>query len=177
MIKRVIAFAGSNNKLSINKTLVVYTANKLTNVEVEVLDLNDFPMPIYGIDEEEEKGIPSAAHQLLKHIQSANGIVLSLAEHNGAYTTAFKNVFDWMSRIDGKLWKNIPMLLMATSPGGRGGSSVLGMAKSRFSYMGGNIVSEFSLPFFDQHFSDNQIVDKALESKLSKAVVLFLEHV
>ena len=58
-----------------------------------------------------------------------------------------------MSRIDGKLWSNIPMLLLATSPGGRGGSSVMSAAKERFQYMGGNVVADFSFPVFEENFS------------------------
>ena len=49
-MKKIIAFGGSNSKNSINKELAAYTANQINNVEVEVLDLNDFELPLYGID-------------------------------------------------------------------------------------------------------------------------------
>ena len=99
-------------------------------------------------------------------IKSTDGIVLSLAEHNGAYATVFKNAFDWMSRIDGKLWSNKPMLLMSTSPGGRGGATVLEIAKGRFPYMGGNIVADFSLPSFMNNFSiDDGLVNDDLNAE------------
>lgn len=169
-MKKIIAFGASNSKTSINKQLAVYTAQQLENVSVTVLDLNDFELPLYGIDYENEHGIPEAAHSFLKHIEESNGIVLSLAEHNGAYATAFKNIFDWMSRINGKLWSNVPMLLMATSPGGRGGDTVLDIAKGRFPYMGGNIVATFSLPNFNDIFSESGILDLALREELDNAV-------
>ena len=121
-MKNIIAFAGSNSKNSINKALAVHAAKLVEGVEVNVLDLNDFVLPLYGIDFENEYGIPVNAHKFLNAIKSSDGIVLSLAEHNGAYATVFKNIFDWMSRIDGKLWNDKPMLLMATSPGRRGGA-------------------------------------------------------
>ena len=111
MMKKIIAFAGSNSKTSINKQLAVFVANQINNVEVKVLDLNDFELPLYGIDKESENGIPENAHLFLNHIQSSDGIVLSLAEHNGSYSVAFKNLLDWMSRINGKLWSNKPMFL------------------------------------------------------------------
>jgi chromate reductase len=98
---------------------------------------------------------------------------LSLAEHNGAYATAFKNVFDWMSRLDGKLWSDVPMLLMATSGGARGGATVLEIAKGRFPYMGGNIVAEFSLPSFGENFSDKGIADIALRKTFENSVAAF----
>lgn len=170
-MKNIIAFAGSNSKTSINKQLATYAANLVEDVAVKVLDLNDYELPIYGIELEGEIGIPENAHNFLKEIQAADGIVLSLAEHNGAYATVFKNIFDWMSRIDGKLWSNIPMLLMATSPGARGGQTVLEIAKGRFPFMGGNIVADYSLPSFNDNFVDGKIKDETLLEKLQTEII------
>ena len=175
-MKKIIAFAGSNSKTSINKQLATYAAEQLNGQEVSVLDLNDYELPLYSIDLENENGIPENAHKFLEKLQSSDGIILSLAEHNGAYSSAFKNLFDWMSRIDGKLWKNIPMLLMAASPGGRGGASVLEVAKGRFPYMGGNIVSSFSLPGFYDNFKGGSITDESLNSQLKDAVKTLNEN-
>ncbi len=172
-MKKIIAFAGSNSKTSINKQLAVYASSLVEDVEVEILDLNDFDLPLYGIDLENEKGIPDDAHRFLKLIKSSDGIVLSLAEHNGAYATVFKNLFDWMSRIDGKLWSEKPMLLMATSPGARGGATVLEIAKGRFQYMGGNIVSDFSFPSFGNNFSEGKIINEELNADLKTRVEKF----
>lgn len=172
-MKNLIAFAGSNSKLSINKQLVSYAATQINNTTVEVLDLNDFSLPLYGIDYEIEHGIPDNAKQFLEKIKGADGILLSLAEHNGAYSTVFKNIFDWMSRIDGKLWSNVPMFLMATSPGGRGGATVLEIATGRFPFMGGNIVAAFSLPNFKDNFSETGITDIELRKLFEVEVKKF----
>jgi NAD(P)H-dependent FMN reductase len=172
-MKRIIAFAGSNSKASINKKLAVYAAGLVDNAKIKILDLNDYPLPVYGIDLENELGIPENAKRFLEVVKNSDGIVLSLAEHNGAYSTAFKNTLDWISRIDGKLWSDIPMLLMATSPGARGGQSVLEIAKSRFPHMGGNIVADFSLPSFGQNFIPEGITDETLSTKLNEAVKTF----
>ncbi|MGK0255194.1 MAG: chromate reductase [Mariniflexile sp.] len=172
-MKKIIAFAGTNSKESINKKLATYAASLVENIEPVILDLNDFELPVYGIDLENERGIPDNANKFLDLIKSSDGIVLSLAEHNGAYSTAFKNLFDWMSRIDGNLWSDKPMLLMATSPGGRGGSSVLEIAKNRFPFMGGHIVSEFSLPSFGENFKDGKVVNEDLNTELKHKVEVF----
>ena len=172
-MKKIIAFAGSNSKLSINKQLAVYAAGLVENVETTVLDLNDFDLPLYGIDFENEHGIPQDAHRFLEILKDTDGIILSLAEHNGAYSTVFKNLFDWMSRIEGKLFFKKPMLLMATSPGGRGGLSVLEIAKGRFPFHDANIVESFSLPFFGENFKENKIVDNTLDTQLKEAVNKF----
>jgi len=172
-MKNIIVFAGSNSKKSINKELATYASRLTENVNIDLVDLNDFPIPVYGIDIETENGIPENAQKFFDKIQAADGIILSLAEHNGNFSVAFKNIFDWMSRIEQKLWNHIPMLLMATSPGGRGGSSVLTIAKNGFPHMGGNIVADFSLPSFYDNFKDGNIVVVELKNELMKAVESF----
>jgi len=169
-MKTIIAFAGSNSKTSINKQLAAYAASLVNEAEVKVLDLNDFELPLYGSDYESAHGIPDNAQKFLDHIKSSDGVVLSLAEHNGTYSTVFKNLFDWMSRLDGKLWSDKPMLLMATSPGGRGGATALEIAQGRFPYMGGNIVGSFSLPSFGDNFQDGKITNSELNSQLLEEV-------
>lgn len=172
-MKKIIAFAGSNSKQSINKQLASYTASLVEDTNIEILDLNDFELPLYGIDYEIAHGIPDNAKVFLEKIKSSDGIVLSLAEHNGAYATVFKNIFDWMSRIDGKLWSDKPMLLMATSPGARGGATVLEIAIGRFPYMGGNIIADFSFPSFNDNFSNSKIINEDLKKDLLHKVELF----
>ena len=174
-MKHIIAFAGSNSKTSINKQLATYAASLVEGVEVAVLDLNDFELPIYSMDLELSDGIPDDAHKFLNIIKSTNGIVLSLEEHNGTYATVFKNLFDWMSRIDGKLWSDKPMLLMATSQGARGGATGLEIANGRFGYMGGNIVGSFSLPSFGENFSNEKITNVELNNQLLEEVAQFAE--
>lgn len=169
-MKNIIAFAGSDSKTSINKQLATYAASLVDGVEVKVLDLNDFELPLYSMNLELAEGIPDTAKEFLDIIKSTDGIVLSLAEHNGTYATAFKNLFDWMSRIDGKLWSEKPMLLMATSPGPRGGTTGLEIAKGRFGFMGGNIVGSFSLPSFGDNFSDGKIINETLNGELLEEV-------
>ena len=172
-MKEIIAFAGSNSKNSINKQLAIYASSLVEDVGVTILDLNDFDLPIFGVDLEAEIGQPENAHKFLNYIKSSDGIVISLAENNGAYSAVFKNLFDWMSRIEKNTFFGKPMLLMATSPGARGGQSVLEIAKSRFPRHDANIVADFSLPLFKTNFSDGKIVDSNLDKELKDKVKLF----
>lgn len=172
-MKKIIAFAGSNSKASINKELVTYAVSLIENVGTNILDLNDFELPVFGVDLENDKGIPDNAHKFLNLIKDSDGVMVSLAEHNGAYSTAFKNLFDWMSRIEGKTFFGKPMLLMATSPGGRGGASVLAIAQDRFPRHNANIVEVFSLPSFGDNFNDGKVVNEALNKQLHNAVKQF----
>ncbi|GAK94333.1 hypothetical protein JCM19298_1461 [Nonlabens ulvanivorans] len=98
---KITAFAGSNSKASINKRLVTYTASLFNQPDTTVLDLNDFDIPLYGIDTELENGIPNDVLKFSNVLKESDLLIISLAEHNGAYATAFKNLFDWLSRVDG----------------------------------------------------------------------------
>lgn len=172
-MKKIVALGGSNSKKSINKTFANFVAGELEGTETILLDLNDFDLPMYGIDIETENGFPGDAERLNGIIEAADGLVVSLAEHNGSYSVAFKNAFDWLSRIDQKVWKNKPMLLMAASPGGRGGASVLQTAKGTFPHLGGNIIADFSLPSFYDNFSTDGLKDENLSTDLEQKIELF----
>jgi len=165
-MKKIITLGGSSSKASINKILAEYAGSLINNVELINIDLNNFEMPLFSVDIERDKGIATAAKDLNNLFEKADGFVISLAEHNGAYSAAFKNAFDWLSRINGKVWRNKPMLLLSTSPGERGGKSVLEIALGRFPYMGANIIGSLSFP----SFQDNFVVGKIVNSDLNKAL-------
>lgn len=172
---KILAIAGSNSEASINRLLVSYAASLIENAEVETVDMNDFEMPIYKHQREVESGVPQEAKDLAAKIDAADVLLVSLSEHNGTYSTAFKNVFDWTSRIkDRAVWNEKPMLLMATAPGGRGGLGVLEAAEKRFPLHGGNIVDTFTLPFFNDNFDrsahkiSNEEKDSELKEKIKK---------
>lgn len=170
---KILTVGGSNSSKSINKTLAVYAANKIENAKIMVADLNDYELPIYSADLENASGIPENAVNFDNLIKEADGIILSLAEHNGLPTAAFKNLFDWVSRIDKKIWKNKPMLLMAASPGSRGGLNTLNVMKNLLPHFSGNVVANFSLPFFYENFKDGEIKDKNLLLELRKQIEIF----
>ena len=129
---KIIAFGASPSKNSINKKLATYVSTLFEQYETEVLDLNDFAMPLFSVDLEKEVGQHPLAQAFLDKIGTADLLVISMAENNGNYSAAFKNTFDWASRINVKVFQDKPMLLMATSPGGRGGASVLEIAKNAY---------------------------------------------
>lgn len=171
MTKKIIAFGASSSKNSINKQLAMYAASLFQNVSVEILDLNDFEMPLFSVDKEKENGIPELAHTFYNKIGTADLLIISLAEHNGAYSTAYKNILDWSSRINAKTFQQKPMLLLATSPGARGGSSVLEIAKNYFPYQGAIIKGSFSLPSFNDNFNaENGITNVELKSQLLEII-------
>lgn len=155
-MKKILAFGASSSKHSINKKLATYAANQLKNVEVEMLDLNDFEMPIFSVDRERENGIHPLAYKFKEHIKWSDGILISFAEHNAAYSAAYKNIYDWASRIEKGFWMGKPLFLMATSDGARGGKRVLEIAYNAYSFNYTNEIAKFSLPSFNENFNENQ---------------------
>ena len=170
-MKKIIAFGASSSKTSINKQLAIYVANQFTDTTVEVLDLNDYEMPIFSVDKEKEKGIPQLAHEFFSKIGSADLLVISFAEHNGSYSTAFKNIFDWSSRINSKTFQEKPTLLLSTSPGPRGGATVLEIVKNRFPFQGAIVKGSFSLPSFHLNFeADKGIINEEYKNQLNEII-------
>ena len=171
MTKKIIAFGASSSKQSINKQLATFAANQFQNVSVEILDLNDYEMPIFSVDKEKENGIHPLAQEFYSKLGSADLIIISFAEHNGNYSSAFKNILDWTSRINAKTFQEKPMLLLATSPGARGGSSVLEIASKRFPFQGGIVKGSFSLPSFYENFDVvNGIIHQEYKNQLLEIV-------
>ncbi|CZF82229.1 NADPH-dependent FMN reductase [Grimontia celer] len=149
---KVLAFAASSSIQSINKQLALYAAGFLEGAEVETLDLNDFEMPIYSSDRETNDGIPEQAKAFYNKIGEADAIIVSLAEHNGTYSSAYKNIFDWASRIDMKVYQDKPVVYLATSPGPRGAAFVLDFAKNTAPFFGVDLKGTLSIPSFFDNF-------------------------
>ena len=174
MSKKILAFGASNSRNSINKKLATFAANQLSGAAVTILDLNDFEMPIYSIDREQASGIPDLAQQFKALIGETDGVIVSLAEHNGSFTAAYKNIYDWMSRLEGSVWQEKPMLLLSTSPGGRGGKSVLDAALGIYKWGNKSTIASFSLPAFGQNFSEEKgILDVDLLASFREQLGLF----
>lgn len=169
-MKKVLTIGGSSSKASINKKLAEYTGQMIKDVELNHIDLNDYELPLFSIDIEKESGFPDDLVRLNNQVESSDGFVVSLAEHNGAYSAAFKNAFDWLSRMESKVWRNKPMLLLSTSPGARGGQSVMEIALSRFPRNGGNIIGYSTFPSFNENFVDGEIVNPVLKEKIKGLV-------
>ncbi|MBU0940590.1 MAG: NAD(P)H-dependent oxidoreductase [Bacteroidetes bacterium] len=171
---KIIAFGASTSNNSINKKLATYAASLFENATVEVLDLTDFEMPLFDVDLEMTIGEHKLAQAFLDKIKGADLLVVSMSEHNGNYSAAFKNVFDWCTRINGKVFQEKPMLLLATSPGARGGASVLEIAKNAFPRYGALVKATFSLPSFDENFDvkKGQISNAELDNDLRGIISL-----
>lgn len=170
----VLAIPATTSSTSINRQLLTHAGDVLTSMapatQVEVIDLYDYDMPIYRSDFEAANGIPAKAKALHDKIGAADALMVSFAEHNSNYTAAWKNAFDWMSRLDGTVFQDKPMVIMAASPGGRGGASVLGLTETILPFHGGVLKGKFSLPTFQDNFADGALTNPELAEELKSAL-------
>lgn len=174
----ILAFAGSNSSTSINLKLVRFTANQMENHDVQVLNLANYPFPMYSEDHEKEHGFLNSLIELKKDIKNADGIVISVNEHNGGLSAYFKNVIDWLSRLDRDFIKGSKVLLLSTSPGKRGGIGAQEVAKNTLSRFGAEILGTFSLPSFNENFdAENGITDEELSKQHKSAIAAFINAV
>jgi chromate reductase len=125
---RILAFAGSARKGSVNMLLVRVAAQAAAEAgaEVTTLDLGDYPLPLYDGDLEAQDGLPANAVKLKQLFLKHDGLMISAPEYNSSITPLLKNTIDWVSRPaegEGPLaaYKNKVAVLMAASPGGLGG--------------------------------------------------------
>lgn len=174
---KILSFAATNSQKSINKQLVSYATKVLAHrlggdAVIEVLDLNEYEMPIYSVEREKELGIPVEAHRFFNQVRAADRILISFAEHNGSYSAAYKNLYDWASRIDMRVYDQKPMVLMATSPGAGGAKNVLKSAIETLPHFGADVRGSFSLGEFYKHFDieAGRISDPIRVSELSDQI-------
>jgi NAD(P)H-dependent FMN reductase len=103
---RILVFAGSARRESLNKKLARAAAKSITapGVEVTFIDLDDYPMPVYHGDLEAEQGMPANGLKLRELFLAHDALLIAAPENNQSITSLLKNTIDWLSRSigDGK---------------------------------------------------------------------------
>jgi len=128
-LPKILAFAGSTRTDSFNKKLIKIAVNAARNVgaEVTLIDLRDFPMPLYDGDLEKDKGLPENAKKFKKMLLEHQGLLISSPEYNSSISGVLKNAIDWASRKESTeeaslaCFTNKVAGIMSASPGGLGG--------------------------------------------------------
>ena len=166
------AFAPTSSSKSNNKQQLSYTSSQLENGETEILDINDYELPLFSEDKEAELGQPELAKAFLQKIANSDALIISFAEHNGSYTAAYKNIFDWASRINPKVFQNKPMIMLATSPGPGGAASVLTTATTSAPFFDGDVKASLSVANFYDNFDivRGRIINASINEQLRSAL-------
>ena len=132
---------------------------------------------MFSEQREAELGQPELAKAFSQKLASADAIVVAYAEHNGTYTAAFKNLFDWVSRIDRAVFHNKPMVVLAASPGPGGAKTVLAQALAAAPHFAGDVKASVSVASFYDHFDSEQntVTTQALAEELKTAAQTLIE--
>ena len=126
---KILAFAGSSRKESWNKKLINIAVQgaEEAGATVTVIDLSDYPMPIFNQDLEAEKGLPESTGKLKRLMMEHDAFMIASPEYNSAFTPLLKNVINWVSRAESEdepplaAYRNKVVAIMSTSLGALGG--------------------------------------------------------
>ena len=164
MSARILVFAGSARRDSLNKKLarVAADAAEEAGAEVTLVDLDDYPMPVYHGDLEAAEGMPANGMKLRALFLAHDALLIASPENNGSVSSLLKNTIDWLSRSIGDghgansglaPYRGKTAALLAASPGGFGG--VLGLSHLRpiLSKLGVNVLGmQVNVPHADEAF-------------------------
>ncbi len=115
---KLLLISGSLRAGSLN-TKLVREAGTLWPGPTESADLN---MPLYNGDEEKSDGVPTPAQRLAEQIDAAAAVAIATPEYNQSFPGGLKNALDWVSRVDGKPWRDKPVAIMSAAAGRTGGA-------------------------------------------------------
>jgi NAD(P)H-dependent FMN reductase len=180
---KILAFAGSARKESFNKRLV-QTAAKMAeafDAEVTVIDLADYPLPLFNQDLEAE-GPPKNATKLKALFLAHDGLLISAPEYNSSITPLLKNTIDWVSRpAEGEpslaAYRGKTAALLSASPGALGGMRGLVHLRDILGNIGVLVVpSEAAISQANQAFDETgAIADEKQRSRVEGVVRMLVE--
>ncbi len=176
-MKRILAFAGSNSNTSINHSFVSHVAKRIQGHEVKLIKLRDFEIPLYSVDKEKETGFPVDVRIIKNLIEEHDALIISVNEHNGNSSAFFKNIIDWLSRLDRNFLTGKKILLMSTSPGVRGAASSLEYIKGILPRFGGQVVESFSFPSFNDNFNNDEVQNEVLNMGIEDVLTTFSHEI
>jgi NAD(P)H-dependent FMN reductase len=163
MTTKILVFSGSARSGSYNKLLASASTRALQSAgaEVTLIDLADFPMPVYNADLEAKEGLPASAIELKGLFMAHNALLISSPENNASVTGLLKNTLDWVSRPDsghdGRMpYRDKVAALVAASPGALGGLRGLVHLRAILQTLGVLVLSEqFALSRANEAFARN----------------------
>lgn len=180
----VLAFAGSTREDSVNKKLVAEAASlaEQMGANVTVIDLRDYPMPLYDGDLDENEGIPENAKLLRQLMIQSQTILISSPDYNGSVSGVLKNTIDWATRSEKsgasrEAFKGKKFALMSASPSVSGGAKGLTHLKDIIQNIGGTVIpQQVTVPkAYDAFDEQGRLKDQQLRMELQELVQEALE--
>jgi NAD(P)H-dependent FMN reductase len=177
---KILAFAGSLRRVSVNKKLVREALCVLAEhslARAEFADLKDYPMPLYDGDREQNEGIPDAVAKLGARIAEADALIVATPEYNGSISSVLKNTIDWVSRLKPMPIAGKHLVLLSASPGGWGGVRGLWHSRVPLEALGAHVFPQMmSLPTAGSAFDAAGRLTGAPAQQLQNLLHAFAAH-
>ncbi|MDZ4289627.1 MAG: NAD(P)H-dependent oxidoreductase [Prosthecobacter sp.] len=173
---KILAFAGSTRTESYNKKLIHIAADaaRAAGAEVTLIDLRDYPLPLFDGDLEDAQGLPENAKKLKALFNSHDALLISAPEYNSSITGVLKNTIDWVSReaTDDEPalrdFKGKVATLLSASPGALGGLRSLVHVRAILGNIGVIVLpTQVSVPKAHEAFDES---GKLKEERVTKQV-------
>jgi NAD(P)H-dependent FMN reductase len=169
MEPKILAFSGSSRKESFNKKLLAIAAlgAEEGGANVTLIDLADYPMPLFNQDLEDEKGIPKNALEFKRLLTNHDAFIIASPEYNSSFSPLLKNVIDWASRAESdteppmEAYQDKMAAILAASPGALGGLRGLVCLRMLLSNLGVVVLpDQQTIPRADKAFNgDGSLID------------------
>ena len=183
---RVLAFAGSTRRASLNRALVRIAAAgaREAGAAVTEIDLRDYRLPVFDHDDESERGKPEPARELKRQLMDHDAWLVAAPEYNSSITAVLKNGIDWASRPDpddsGPLvaFRGKLIVLMSASPGVLGGLRGLVHVRAIFGNLGCVVLpDQVAVPKAHEAFdADGRLVDPEQHQRIQGLGRTLVEH-
>ena len=170
---RILAFSGSARRESLNKKLLAVTVAAVRGGggKVTLVDLTDFPLPVYNGDLEDAKGMPANAKKLIRLINRHPALLIASPEYNSMITPLLKNTVDWCSRADVNPFTGKVAAVVSASPGQFGGVRSMKLAQQLLLHLGCHVVpAQCFLPKAHEAFDDKGALKDARNQKAVQAL-------
>ena len=159
---KILAFSGSIRRDSWNRKLIQAAADatRAAGGEVTLIDLADYPLPLYNGDLEDRDGLPDNAQRLKALFKAHDAFLIASPEYNSSIPPLLKNTLDWVSREwqgeSGLVpYQNKVAAILAASPGTLGGMRMLPHLRQILNTLGVLVLpGQFALPHADSAFDD-----------------------
>jgi len=176
-MKKILAFAGSNSSTSINHQFLTHIANRIQGHEMKIIRLTEFEIPMFSVDLQKERGFPVDVQVIKNLIDEHDALIISVNEHNRNVSAFFKNLIDWLSRIDRNFLAEKKILLISTSNGVRGAAAALDYTKEILPRFGGQVIESFSFPSFKDNFEDDKVLNEILDLGIEDVLTTFAHEI
>jgi len=180
-LMRIVTIPGSLRKGSYNRKLIALANEALTKagVEVDAVDLKEFPLPPYDGDIEAETGLPDAAWTLKAKLAAGHGIIISSPEYNAGIPGMLKNVIDWTSRGGSNPWTGKVVGLMGATSGMWGTQRMMPQLRGVMTLLGAMVIpQQINIRHAREVWNEaGELIDEKMPERMEKFVVAFLEIV